>query len=320
MAMDKTTTRRMIGAIVLVLVAALVLAYLLKSKNNQPEIEEVHDITLPSSPILEFPGDGSASGTAQATDGNAEQKVGLGVRPDGLKPAGDAVSDAAQAQQTDPSNNTGDNTGDGRKTVGGSTYQDRVKGANDSKQASQEDAGKSKPSEKPKSKLKEADVLSLDNGSKVSSSKSSKSSDKKDKEHKKSSSKPTLVGEKKLPKHSDKAKKLAKKDEAKKKAAKDEALKKEAEKPVADDSIPTTGFSIQLLATGSEAKANAVKQQMIGENYPAYITSVIKNGKTLYRVRVGAYQGHDEADNVQARMKRRYTKNSNVQNSLVVAN
>ena len=319
MAMDKTTTRRMIGAIVLVLVAALVLAYLLKSKNNQPEIEKVHDITLPSSPILEFPGDGSASGAAQVTDGNADQKVGLGVRPDGLKPAGDAVSDAAQANQA----NSSDNTGDGRKTVGGSTYQDRVKGANDSKQTPQASTAKSKPPANTKSKLKEADVLSLDNGSKVSSSKS-KSTDKKDKGQKKSSSKPKLVGEKKLPKHSDKAKKLAKKsakkDEAKKKVAKEDSSKKEDKKSVTADSAPTTGFSVQLLATGSEAKANAVKKQMIGENYPAYITSVIKNGKTLYRVRVGAYQGHTEADSVQARMKRRYTKNSNVQNSLVVAN
>lgn len=307
MAMDKTTTRRMIGAIVLVLVAALVLAYLLKSKNNQPEINKVQDVTLPSSPILEFPGDGSASGTAATADGNTDQKVGLGVRPDGLSPAGDAVSDAAQANQTVADNNSGV----GRKVVGGaSSAPQQGSQTADSGKSSSQNAGssQSKSADKSSSKLKEADILSLDSGSKVSSNKDKSS--KKDEDKKKSASKPRLVGEKKLPKHSDKPRK----------PVKEEKEKKELAKKAASDAVPTTGFSIQLLATGSESKANAVKAQMVGEGYPAYTTSVIKDGKTLYRVRVGAYQGRDEADSVQARMKRRYTKNSNVQNSLVVAN
>jgi len=302
MAMDKTTTRRMIGAIVLVLVAALVLAYLLKSKNSQPEIEKVQDVTLPSSPILEFPGDGSANDTTAANQ-DAGQKVGLDVRPDGLKPAGDAVSDAAQAQQA----------GNGLKAVNASGSQgSSTQNGNNTQHSSKASADKSKP--KSDRKLKDADVLSLDNGSKVSSGKDKSSNSKDKKEQKKSSSKPKLVGEKKLPKYSDKHKKLPKKDMPKKKESKADVS------TVAADSVPTTGYSIQLMATGSESKAKAVKKQMVDEGYPAYVTSVIKNGKTLHRVRIGSYQDKAEAGSVQDRMKRRYTKNSSVQNSLVVAN
>lgn len=296
MAMDKTTTRRMIGAIVLVLVAALVLAYLLKSKNNQPEIEKVYDVTLPSSPILEFPGDGGIGDPDTIAGQDNGDKVGLDVRPDEAKDAGDAVSEAAtEAKQT---------ASNGLKVVSGGAVSQGSAAQNtaDNKQSSSKDDASSSSSSKSSSKLKEADVLSLDNGSKVSSGNNAS-----DDEQEKSADKPRLVGEKRLPKHSDEPKKPVKK-------------KVEQAEDVSMSSVPNTGYSIQLLATGSEAKAIAVKKEMIDEGYPAYTTSVIKNGKTLHRIRIGSYQERDEANDVQDRMKRRYTKNSNVQNSLVVAN
>ena len=314
MAMDKTTTRRMIGAIVLVLVAALVLVFLLKGKNNKPETEMVQDVTLPSSPILAFPGDGisgnaqqvaagSGATGAQQGSGSDATKAGLDILPNGLKPAADAVKDAAaQAQQS------------GSKSVGSA---DAAANAKDTKVAD---------AEKKTKDLKKADVVNLGNDSKVNTDsgksadkdKKSKSSDSKKKSQKKSKTqKPKLVNEKRLPKVGDKRKKS---DTAKKNTSSSKSDTTKADDAASDSSDPTTGFSVQLLATGAESKAEAVKTQMIDEGYPAYVTSVIKNGKTLYRVRVGSYQDHDEADSVQARMKRRYSKNSNVQNSLVVAN
>ena len=323
MAMDKTTTRRMIGAIVLVLVAAMVLVFLLKGKNNKPETEMVQDVTLPSSPILAFPGDGAsnvqqvaagdgatqvasvdgATGTQQGS-GSGATKAGLDILPNGLKPAADAVKDAAaQAQQS------------GSKSVDSA---DAGAKGQDAKAA---------VAKKQDKNLKKADVVNLgnndskvntDSGKSSDKDKKSKSSDSKKKDHKKSKTqRPKLVNEKRLPKVGDKRKKS---DTVKKSSPSKKSDTAKADELVPDSSIPTTGFSVQLLATGAESKAEAVKKQMIDEGYAAYVTSVIKNGKTLYRVRVGSYQDHDEADSVQARMKRRYSKNSNVQNSLVVAN
>ena len=323
MAMDKTTTRRMIGAIVLVLVAALVLAFLLKSKNKQAEVEKVHDVTLPSSPILAFPGAENAAGgngnAAQQASGDGAQassadgdKAGLNILPNGLKPAADAVGDAANQAQQEASRAVG--SADTGSQDSGAQSQTQGDSKSDSKSASSDGGSKSSD---PAKDLKKADVVSLGNDGKVSPN-DKKKSDNKKKDHKKPDhQKPRLVHEKRLPKITDKKPKKT----TKPKSAEAPKKNSDAGKVAGSGSeIPTTGFSIQLLATSAESKAKAVKKQMLDEGYPAYITSVIKDGNALYRVRVGAYQDHDEADAVQARMKRRYTQNSNVQNSLVVTN
>jgi cell division septation protein DedD len=292
MAMDKTTTRRMIGAIVLVLVAALVLAYLLKGKNNnQPITEKIHDVTLPTSPILAFPGNDGINGGIDSTqipnanDKTGADKAGLNIVPN-LQPKTVISGYAATTEKaTQPE----------KKKVEIPT----AKSIN-AKAAAEE---KSK-----KNDLKKADVVKLDNKDKVSSSEHKASKKKEEKPQ------PKLVGEKNLPKYSDKPKKTEKEKKVVSKKAPATAKSENR------DGIPTTGFSIQLLATGDEKKANGLQKTMLNEGYPSYVTPTIRNAKKLYRVRVGAYQEHDEADTVQARMKRRYVENSNIQNSYVVAN
>jgi len=294
MAMDKTTTRRMIGAIVLVLVAALVLAYLLKGKNNQPVIEKIHDVTLPGSPVLAFPGTENMNGITPSLD---PSKAGLNIVPDtqpNVVPktvisggyAANAMSTAEQEQAP-------------------ATEKQKVQIAN-----AKSEADKTAAEEKSKQdNLKKADVVKLDNKEKVSSS------EHKSRHKKEETPEPKLVNEKKLPKYSDKPKK-----EETKKVEKSTKVEPATVKMNEADAIPTTGYSIQLLATKKEQKANTLQKLMNSEGYPAYVFSMVKGTETLYRVRIGAYQEHDEADTIQARMKRRYTKNTHVQNSLVVAN
>jgi cell division septation protein DedD len=154
-----------------------------------------------------------------------------------------------------------------------------------------------------KEALKKADVVKIDNKDKVSSS-----------DHKTSEkSQAKLVNEKKLLKYSDKP------EEAKK--AKPAEPKEVTVIPTgSSDALPTEGYSIQLLTTGQELKANQLQKLMNAEGYPSYIMTIAKGNETLYRVRIGAYQEKDEAANIQTRMKRRYLKNTNVQSSLVVEN
>lgn len=89
---NKSTTKRMIGAVVLVLIAALLLAWLLKGKNRPAEQKDlIAEQTQESTPILGFPGvneqqqngegslaAGSSTDPTQATGANPNQEYAIG--------------------------------------------------------------------------------------------------------------------------------------------------------------------------------------------------------------------------------------------------
>ncbi len=79
---NKATTKRMIGAVVLVLVAALLLAWLLKGKNRDGQQDLAMNQTAETKPILGFPGVGGADQkpTIVGEDPNAvAQQQGAGI-------------------------------------------------------------------------------------------------------------------------------------------------------------------------------------------------------------------------------------------------
>ena len=115
---NKSTTKRMIGAVVLVLIAALLLAWLLKGKNRPAEQKDlIAEQTQESTPILGFPGvkeeqaqTGAASlaATNSATDpatqqagANPNQEYAIGSTNAGgaSAAAGGATAAADPAQQ-----------------------------------------------------------------------------------------------------------------------------------------------------------------------------------------------------------------------------
>lgn len=98
---NKSTTKRMIGAVVLVLIAALLLAWLLKGKNKsvQEQQELIADQTQEAAPILGFPGvneedkDAGGQGVAQnGSDGAATEDGSYVIG------AADQATDNAQQQ------------------------------------------------------------------------------------------------------------------------------------------------------------------------------------------------------------------------------
>ncbi|OQX13231.1 MAG: hypothetical protein BWK73_12640 [Thiothrix lacustris] len=79
---NKATTKRMIGAVVLVLVAALLLAWLLKGKNRDGQQDMAMNQTAETKPILGFPGVGGddQKPTIVGDDANAAaQQTGAGI-------------------------------------------------------------------------------------------------------------------------------------------------------------------------------------------------------------------------------------------------
>ena len=97
---NKSTTKRMIGAVVLVLIAALLLAWLLKGKNKS--VQEQQDImaeqTQEAAPILGFPGvskDGEEAADGQVAQNGEAAQDGSGSYVIG---AADQATDNAQQQ------------------------------------------------------------------------------------------------------------------------------------------------------------------------------------------------------------------------------
>lgn len=284
--MDKTMTRRIIGAIVLVLVVALILAALLRGKSKQSDVDMV-DVSSPAEPILQFPDDTAGDGTAdmnqdlmgQRTSPEGDDKVGFDVTQSGVDTTGVQVPPTGSTQST-PS----------------------------SEVISEEKPAPKKP--EPESRevnLSEKDKLDLDGKSdKVSPTPAQEEA--------------KLVKEPKLPPVNPKPKQEPKEEKSSSVAEVIEDLTGPADGEGAETGVPVDGYSIQLIATKDQAKAERIMKQMIGEGYPAYVAPVMVNGASVYRVRIGSYPDKAEAESVQARMKRRYTKNQMVHDSKIYSN
>lgn len=114
---NKSTTKRMIGAVVLVLIAALLLAWLLKGKNRPAEQKDlIAEQTQESTPILGFPGvkdsstqtgEGGLIAAGSSTD-PATQQAQAGANPNqeyaigSTNTGGTAVGAAGGLTATDP--------------------------------------------------------------------------------------------------------------------------------------------------------------------------------------------------------------------------
>ena len=344
--MNNTTVKRGIGAVVLALIAAGLLAFLLKDKAAQRQ--EVVEIALPGTtensgistqstrlPTLTTDNSGNGSVIANAGNGNGASSTDAGnsagtatsgagntassANSDGTIIASAAAVGAAGAavdgQAATNANKTMDfsvkpKAGQAPKASSVFLELDLVKnGTAPSSSASSNSQTQALAVPAKKAAASAASSASTDQGVVIAST-SPKSNTRAN------TVQPRLVGEKRsAPVRSASTAKVIKKVIPAKKA-------KASESNTAAASTTTqakNGYAIQLLATSSQSRANNLKNVMAGEGYPAYVTKTKQNGKTLYRVRIGQYAVKSEAVKVQSSMKRRYKKNTNVNRSAVVA-
>ncbi|MCK5903598.1 MAG: SPOR domain-containing protein [Cocleimonas sp.] len=106
--------------------------------------------------------------------------------------------------------------------------------------------------------------------------------------------------------------------EAKRKADKVKAREKAKVTPVPVPVDAGRHYSIQLLATSSASRATKLKKVMKQEGYDAFISKLTKEGKVLYRVKIGNFRSRNSAEKAQEQMKQRYQKNVDVQASFIV--
>ena len=110
---------------------------------------------------------------------------------------------------------------------------------------------------------------------------------------------PAKAAEKKPAEKKAAEKKAPEKKTAEKKTEKKDTATKSAQKTDGIAPPKGKGFYVQVQATSSERKAEALVKQLASQGLPAYKTPVEKQGATIWRVRVGLYKTRDEARGVQ---------------------
>lgn len=295
--MDNAMVKRGIGAVVLAIIAALLLGYLLKDKSS--ERQKVVDMKLPGAPELNIP---SLTGSSEPTTPPAilvnetTEKVTENVKKVESEVVAAAAGTASKLKDAGK---------DVLETVSSSSkpgFAIRPPSANEQRETV--DNTSSNEKQTTEKELKTTIVASTTASAPKKPTKPFK---------------PSLVEEKKKP-----VKKKVVKPKAPAKKAKDPVAKKpeKTAAPVAANTSPAPSgkYSVQLLATSSQSRANKLSTTMKGEGYNSFITQTTKNNKVLYRVRLGAHNDRNAAMKAQQNLKRRYQKNFFVQNSLVVSN
>ncbi len=305
--MDNAVMKRGIGAVVLAVIAALLLGWLLKDKSS--ERQEVVDMKLPGAPEMNIPSlmgsDDDASSTATLVN-------------ETLQKAGDTASNtgtAVVASATGAVSKLGSTISDTAGSAIGSTKQaiENVTGSAKKPGFAIRPAGNNEAREVVDARTNVAsnDIQADKKQENTTADNVVASTKKVATNATKKVFTPTIVKKKKP--------KVTPVKEKAPKAAETKVAKKTTPSPTMS-AAPAGKYSIQLLATSSQSRANKLAKTMKSEGYSTFITQTQKNNKILYRVRVGAHNARTGAIKAQEGMKRRYQKNFFVQNSLVISN
>lgn len=343
---NKATTKRMIGAVVLVLVAALLLAWLLKGKNRESQ-EMAMNQPAETKPIIGFPGVEDQKPGLLNEDPNAAAQQGQNLAQNGVD-AGQQnlnLEGSVNAQVVTPTGTDLSVRPSGNGTAGtGSVGAGDVAGTTTTGSTAH-----SSTSQMVGSGSTSAGTGSVGVSSSSSVDVSASAKDKPKSETAKSETTVTqkkssavLVGEHAVPKatseesmrdrvaHEAAAKKAAADKAAAEKAAADKSKElassakgtdkgTDAEKAgtTSSSTVAVGGYAIQLMASADKVKAEAVAKPLLAEGYKVTVAEVKVDGKAIYRVRIGGYAKKDDAVAAQAKLKARYTQNPDVQNSFV---
>ena len=351
--MNRTTVKRGIGAVILALIAAALLALLLKDKAAQRQ--DVVDMALPgttegsiessgsSTRLPQLSTDNSGNGTVIAQAGQDAVSNAATTATDAVAQTGTSVKDAA----SDAAGNviasatavgatavaavaaTGDAAGDAAEKTIDFSVRAPQKASEEFREldlvnngeaaapaAAATVAATTQAAQTAVQTTTSAAPAKPDQGTVIAST-SARSSNTSSGSG--GGGQARLIDEKKssAPKSSRTTKVVTRSAPAPKPAATPKATPAPA--PAAPVSQAKNGYAIQLLATSSASRANDLKKVMAGEGYPTYVTKTQQNGKLLYRVRIGQYNQRSAAASAQAAMKRRYKKNTYINRSAIVA-
>ncbi len=324
--MNRTMVKRGIGAAFLAIIAALLLGYLLKGKDQ--ERQEVVDMSLPGAQevkkslnIPALKGDTSKH-LVQKTERSTEESVVASADA-----APEKVNEATKDINTrEIAVNTFKNKGDDLDFT--------IRPPKGEKREIVDNIGKPPRHQKTPKATTEND--SSDDGSIVASA-SANSSNHQNKSGSitRSSSqgtvvasssayRPRLEGERRRSANyglatEESVKKARQRKEREERRAERKREREKAKQAAEASSNKKGHYTIQLLATSSSSRATNLKNIMRQEGYHSFISKTSRDGKVLFRVRIGNYSTQQAAKAAQRTMQRRYRKNQQVKDSIIIS-
>ncbi len=77
-------------------------------------------------------------------------------------------------------------------------------------------------------------------------------------------------------------------------------------KAAAAPAVPKGSFVIQVFSSADQTQAERIRAKLAGGGQKAYLSPINRGGRTMYRVRVGPFRSHDEAQKVADKVRKGY--------------
>ena len=81
---------------------------------------------------------------------------------------------------------------------------------------------------------------------------------------------------------------------------------KTATKTAAAPAIPKGSYVIQVFSSADQAQAERIRGKLTGGGQKAYLSPINRGGRTMYRVRIGPFKSHDDAQKVADQVRKGY--------------
>jgi len=79
-----------------------------------------------------------------------------------------------------------------------------------------------------------------------------------------------------------------------------------ATKTAAAPAIPKGSYVIQVFSSADQAQAERIRGKLTGGGQKAYLSPINRGGRTMYRVRIGPFKSHDDAQKVADQVRKGY--------------
>jgi cell division septation protein DedD len=77
-------------------------------------------------------------------------------------------------------------------------------------------------------------------------------------------------------------------------------------KTAAAPAIPKGSYVIQVFSSADQTQADRIRTRLTGGGQKAYLSPISRGGRTMYRVRIGPFKSHDDAQKVADQVRKGY--------------
>lgn len=77
-------------------------------------------------------------------------------------------------------------------------------------------------------------------------------------------------------------------------------------KTAAAPAIPKGSYVIQVFSSADQTQADRIRAKLTGGGQKAYLSPISRGGRTMYRVRIGPFKSHDDAQKVADQVRKGY--------------